>query len=239
VAAHHHLGASASSQAIWYQWALPGREKDHVSSDGSIHQLVGFLAAYGPAELEALSRQHPDTPDLRPGRILGSLSAPWTVRVQLASRALRLMAAQGDSASRLLASRLRSSHRVELIAQVAAAVGSGGALAALLGEGSDTVKLAGAGLGLVGSVTAAAVKFLRRDLSGSDNGLAALHAALVQAVARAVELGLRLEPYAATRDDLGEPAILAGLVDEANTLAGRLFQQMHQAGLPGAALQAT
>lgn len=202
-----------------------------MSADGSIHQLVGYLAAYGPAELQALREQHPDASALRPGRTLGSLSAPWAVRVHVASEALRLMAAQGDSAALRLAGRLRTSHRVELVAQVAAAVGSGGALAALLGDGSTAFKLAGAALGLLGSATAVAVKFLRRDLSGADDGLAARHGALVQAVARAVELGLRLKPYALARDDLGELPALASLVDEANTLAGRLYQQLHQAGL--------
>lgn len=202
-----------------------------MSGDGSIHQLVGYLAAYGPAELQALREQHPDASALRPGRTLGSLSAPWAVRVQVASEALRLMAVQGDTAALKLARRLQASHRVELVAQLAAAVGSGGALAALLGDGSDALKLAGAVLGLVGSATAVAVKFLRRDLSGADEGLAARHRGLVQAVGQAVELGLRLKPYALARDDLGELASLAKLVDEANTLAGRLYQLLHEAGL--------
>ncbi|EHR73627.1 hypothetical protein BurJ1DRAFT_4842 [Burkholderiales bacterium JOSHI_001] len=207
-------------------------------SEADVHQLVGFLAAYDPGALAQLQQTHPDQAWLRPGRTLGRLAAPAALRVELAAQSLAAMVAQGDALADRLARRIRTSHRVELLAQLVALGGSGGVLAALWSESSPQFKLAAAALGVLGSATAVAVKFLRRDLGGAENGLIAQHAALVKAVAQGVETAQRLQPHQRSRDDLGDPAALSGLLDQANTLAGQMYLLMKQVGAPMPGLQA-
>lgn len=198
--------------------------------DVDVHELVGFLARFDPPALATLQRSHPGQELLQPGRTLGRLTAPAALRVELAAQALAAMVARGDALADRLARRIRTSHRVELLAQLAALAGSGGVLAALWSESSPQFKLAAAALGVLGSATAVAVKFLRRDLGGAENGLIAQHTALVQAVAQSVETAQRLQPHQRSRDDLGDPAALAGLLDQANSLAGQMYLLMKQAG---------
>jgi hypothetical protein len=158
------------------------------------------------------------------------------VRVAVAAQALRLMSQEASKGADRLATRLRWSHRIEMAAQLVAAAGTGGALAMLLGEGSQALKLAGVGAGLIGSVTAVGVKFLRRDLGGSEDGLSARHATLVKALAQSMELALRLRACERSRDDGGDVPALDGLLNEANALAGQLYLQLKQAGLPAPGL---
>jgi hypothetical protein len=202
------------------------------TAEAAVHDLVGFMAAFDPFALQQLQHQHPAESALQPGRPLGELNAPAAVRVALASRGLQALVSQGDALADRLARRIRSSHRVELMAQVAALLGSGGLLALLLGEGSAALQVASAGVALFGSATALAVKFLRRDLAGADNGLVSQHQSLVQTVATGVQVAARLRPFEHTGDDLGDPAGLAALIDEANTLAGQMYRLMKLAGVP-------
>jgi hypothetical protein len=202
------------------------------TAEAAVHDLVGFMAAFDPQSLQQLQRQHPGEPLLRPGRPLGRLEAPAAVRVALAARGLQALVAQGDALADRLARRIRSSHRIELAAQLVALFGSGGLLALLLGEGSAALQTASAGVALLGSATALAVKFLRRDLAGADNGLVSQHQSLVQAVAQGVQVAARLRPFERTRDDLGDAGTLAALIDEANTLAGQMYRLMKLAGVP-------
>src|SRR5512140_2958409 len=106
------------------------------TAQAAVHDLVGFMAAFDPAALQQLQRQHPGEAMLRPGRTLGRLKSPATVRLALATRGLHALVTQGDALADRLARRVRSSHRVELLAQVVAVFGSGGLLALLLGNGS-------------------------------------------------------------------------------------------------------
>jgi hypothetical protein len=202
------------------------------TAQAAVHDLVGFLAAFDPAVLQQLQRQHPGEPMLRPGRTLGELAPPAGLRLALARQGLQAMLAHGDALADRLARRVRNSHRLELLAQLVALLGSGGLLALLLGQGSAAMQMAGAVLALAGSATAVVVKFLRRDLAGAENGLVAQHQALVQAVAQGVRVVRQLRPFDQAADDLGEPAALAALVDEANTLAGQMYRLMKQAGAP-------
>jgi hypothetical protein len=202
------------------------------AADAGVHDLVGFMAAFDPQALQQLLRLHPMEPLLRPGRTLGRLKATTAVRVALASRGLQTLVEQGDALAERLASRIRISHRVELMAQVVALVGSGGLLALLLGSGTAELQAASAGVALLGNATALAVKFMRRDLAGAENGLLAQHQSLVQAVAQGVQVAARLRPFERTGDDLGEAATLAALIDEANTLAGQMYRLMKQVGVP-------
>jgi hypothetical protein len=75
------------------------------------------------------------------------------------------------------------------------------------------------------------VKFLRRDLAGAENGLVAQHQALVQLLAQALQVAAQLRPFELAHDDLEEPAALRALIEQANTLAGRMYQQFKQAGV--------
>jgi hypothetical protein len=203
-----------------------------MNSETAIHQIVGFLAEFDSARLMKMQSQHPDEGALRAGRVLGTLSAPWALRVQLAGEGLQAMLAQADPLADRLARRIRLSHRAEFVAQLVALVGSGGVLGAVFGDASDRLKVAAAVLGLLGSAVALAVKFMRRDLGGADNGLLAQHTSLVKAVGQAVALQARLLPHARSRDDFGDAAALASAVDEANTLAGQLFVLLKQIGVP-------
>lgn len=202
------------------------------AADPAVHDLVGFMAAFDPQTLQLLQQQHPGQPVLRPGKTLGRLKASAALRVALASRGLQVLVTQGDTLADRLARRIRNSHRVELMAQVVSLFGSGGLLALLLGNGSQALQMGSALVALLGSATALAVKFLRRDLAGAENGLVSQHQTLVDAVAQGVQVAARLQPFERTGEDLGEPAVLAALVDEANTLAGRMYRLMKQAGVP-------
>lgn len=195
-----------------------------------VHQLVGFLAEFAPERLAQLQRASPGDPALRPGRVLGALSTPLRIRLDVAGSALQAMAAQADALAQRVSQRLRRSHLWEFVAQFVALVGSGGVLAAVIGDAGDRLKLASALLGLVGSAVALGVKFMRRDLAGADNGLAAQHRELATAGGSAVELAARLQPHLRSGDDLDDPVALAGLIDQANTLAGRLYTLMKQTG---------
>ncbi|CAN5154781.1 hypothetical protein BH11PSE9_BH11PSE9_29020 [soil metagenome] len=197
-----------------------------------VHQLVGFLAEFAPERLAQLQRASPDEPALRPGRVLGALSAPLRLRLDVAFSALQAMAAQADGLAHQVSQRLRRSHRWEFVAQFVALLGSGGVLAAVIGDAGDRLKLASALIGLTGSAVALGVKFMRRDLAGADNGLAAQHRELATAGGSAIELATRLQPHLRSGDDLDDPAALAGLIDQANTLAGRLYTLMTQTGAP-------
>lgn len=206
-------------------------------SDADVHELVGFLAAFDPQGLHALQTRHPGEPLLQPGRPLGRLASPMRLRVTLASKALQAMVQRGDALADRLAQRLRSSHRVEFLAQLVALLGSGGALVVLLAPaGDERLKLSGAALGLLGSATALAVKYMRRDLGGSDNGLVAQHTALVHAVAQGIQAAGRLQAYERTGHDFDDPVELNQLLNEANTLAAQVYRLMKQAGVPVAAL---
>ena len=134
------------------------------TAQAAVHDLVGFLAAFDPTALQQLQRQHPGEPMLRPGRTLGELAPPAGLRLALARQGLQAMLAHGDALADRLARRVRNSHRLELLAQLVALLGSGGLLALLLGQGSAAMQMAGAVLALAGSATAVVVKFLRRDL---------------------------------------------------------------------------
>jgi len=193
---------------------------------------VGFMAAFDPQALRQLQQGHPDEALLRPGRTLGRLKAPAALRLALAGTGLQALVRQGDALADRLAGRIRRSHRVELAAQLVAVAGSGSLLALLLGEGNAALQLAGALLTLFGSATALVVKFMRRDLAGADNGIVAQHQALVQLVAQAVQVATQLRPFEHSRDDLEEPAALRALIDQANTLAGRMYEQLKRAGVP-------
>jgi hypothetical protein len=214
-----------------------------MNSEIAVHQIVGFLAEFDSVRLAKMRRQHPDEPALRPGRVLGELSAPWALRLQLADEGLQAMLAHANPVADRLARRIRLSHRAEFVAQLMALIGSGGVLGAVLGDGGDRLKVAAALLGLLGSAAALAVKFMRRDLGGADNGLLAQHTNLVKAAGQAVALQARLLPHTRSGDDFGDPAALAQAVDEANTLAGQLFVLLKQIGVPvrpaGSDLRAT
>jgi len=198
----------------------------------AVHQLVGYLAEFSPTYLGELEGRHPEARGLRPGRTLGPLSTPAALRLDVAVIGLRAMVEHGDRLVDRLARRIRFSHRVELLAQLGGLIGSGGVLAVLLGDAGNRLKIASAVLGLIGSGTAVAVKFLRRDLAGLDNGIVGQHAAIVKAVGQAIGLSTRLLPYQSSGDDLGEPNALAQAVDEANALAGQLYVLAKQVGEP-------
>jgi hypothetical protein len=198
--------------------------------DLPIHQLVGFLADFAPERLARLQDEWPDEQALRPGRVLGALSVPMRIRIEVADIALQAMVAQADALSQRVGQRLRRSHRWEFVAQFVALFGSGGVLTAVVGDAGIRFKIASAVLALAGSTVALAVKFARRDLSGTENGLAAQHGELAAAGGSAVEMHARLQPYLRSGDDLDEPAALAALVDEANSLAGRLYALMKRMG---------
>lgn len=195
-----------------------------------IHQLVGFLGEFAPEQLARLQRAWPGEPVLRQGRLLGELSAPLRIRLDVAEAALRVMAVQADALAQALSQRLRRSHRWEFLAQFVALVGSGGVLTAVIGEADARLKIGSAALALVGSTLALVVKFVRRDLAGAENGLSAQHAELVGAGGSAVELLGRLRPYLHSGDDLDEPAALGKGLEDANALAGRLYALMKRMG---------
>ena len=203
-----------------------------VTAPPPVHDLVGFLAEFAPEPLARLQGLSPDDPALRPGRTLGALSTPLRIRLDVALAALQAMARQADRLAQRQGQRLRHSHRWEFIAQFVALVGSGSVLGAVLGDGSDRLKLAGAVLGLLGCAAALGVKFMRRDLAGAENGLAAQHRELTLAGGSAVELATRLLPYQQSGDDLDATPALNRLIADANTLAGRLYTLMKQAGAP-------
>ena len=199
-------------------------------SEPAVHQLVGYLSDFAPERLGQLQRAWPGEQVLQPGRVLGALSAPWRIRLEVAVVALLAMAEQADVLSHHVSRRLRRSHRLEFLGQFVALLGSTGVLAAVVGDAGDRFKLASALLGLVGSTVALGVKFTRRDLSGADNGLAAQHRELTDAGGNAVTLAAQLQPHLRSGDDLGDPAALSALVEQANALAGRLYTLMKRTG---------
>ena len=201
-----------------------------MNAEPAVHQITSVLAEFEPARLARLQDRYPGESALRPGRELGELSLPLTIRLELACEGLRAIVEKAEPLTNRLARRIRSSHRVEFIAQFIALVGSGGVLAAVLGEGSDQLKIVAALCGLLGSAIALAVKFMRRDLGGVENGLIAQHAELVKTVGRAVELEMRLQPHLRSGDDFGDAGALASVIDEANTLAGRFYVLVKQSG---------
>lgn len=223
----------------------PGSGEVMASSAASIADLAGLLAIAAPRKFKAL-RAEPYT-----GILLGEGGATLgdedktdaggpaedqrrAAEVKIAVECLKIVDRVLEPAVNRVRNQLVMAHRIEFGGEILGALGSGTAIATLLGkpgpEGT-TATIVAATIGLVGTLAALTVKFLRRDVLGAENATARQYSDLRAAAWDSRIFLARLQPL------LDQPALIKGdtglvaVIEQANKLARRVYDTLKDLGV--------
>ena len=202
-----------------------------ASLSESVTNLVGLLSVAAPQKLEHLKKEFPGSERLLFGgttmehqpAITQPIQTDRVIALRVAIDGLRIVAPVLEPAMNKVRFRLIVAHRIEFGGELLGALGSGTAIATVWGkggaEGGSTATIVAAAIGLVGTLAALAVRFIRRDVLGAENAAAKQYSELRGAAWESRTLLARLEPLKDHPALMNAEADFLKLVQRANDLA--------------------
>ncbi len=187
-----------------------------MSDQPQVNELVSLLSRYGEKELSGLREEYPELrPLLKPGLILGQPSGGnQSALLDVAVAGLNAAIIAASDRLPRLRENLRKTSRLNLIGQVASALGSATTLGVIAFSAEQQgVAAIAASFALLGSLSALWAKHRLRDVAGNEGGLTKIYLSLRENYWEARELlALLAHPRLATSDS-------TELINRANTLA--------------------
>lgn len=212
-----------------------------INSSAEIRNLLGLFRLVDPAGFTELSRKI-NSKSLQVGGILGegkdsTLNALSATEICVcAAAALMRLRRVAEPALVKVGRRLHTANVIGLLGEIFAALAAAGVITAIWGAPpKDSIAHAAAVwmsvLAFCGSSASLLARFLRRDLAGTDGGLAATHRKLVDSVWEADTLSIKLDLVIAKGADHAASKEATALVERAEKLAAELYRMVTDTGV--------